>query len=404
MTLFRHKSYDASGKSISGVVDADSPRQATSKLKNKGLFPFEVTAELSSRGRAEQIRRPIRRVSKAEITTFTRQLATLLASGMPLVESLTALSEQTDNQALEKAIVDIKGNVSSGSSLSDTLGGYPRYFSPTYVGLVKAGEEGGDLDIILEELAQLGEKEEALKGKVLAAMIYPLVMVIVGILVLAILFVAVIPQITSIFENMGQALPLPTRILITTANIAQQWWPLILIAVVLISFACYKAYHTKKGRTVIDRLALRLPVFGSVLCRIDVARFSRSLSLLLKGGVPITDALDTVKGVVKSSIISDSISRARENLAEGGDISSVLKERGIFPPIAVHMIAIGEKGGKLEEMLLNVANAFDREVERVAEGLTSILEPLLILAMGGIVFFIALSILLPIFEMNSLVG
>ncbi len=403
MTLFRHKSYDASGKSISGVVDADSPGQATSKLKNKGLFPFEVTAELSSRDRAGQIRRPIRRVSKGDITTFTRQLATLLASGMPVVESLTALSEQTDNRSLEKAIVDMKGNVSSGSSLSDAFDGYPRFFSPTYIGLVKAGEEGGDLDLILEELAQLGEKEEALKGKVMAAMIYPVVMVIIGILVLAILFVAVIPQITSIFENMGQALPLPTRILITTANIAQQWWPLILILLILISVALYRVYHTKRGRAVFDRLALKLPVFGSILCRIDVARFSRSLSLLLKGGVPITDALDTVKGVVKNSIISDSISRARENLAEGGDISSVLKERGVFPPIAVHMIAIGEKGGKLEEMLLNVANAFDREVERVAEGLTSILEPLLILAMGGIVFFIAISILLPIFEMNQLV-
>ena len=404
MALFKHKSYDAAGKSVAGVIDADNAAQATSKLKNKGLFPFEVVPELSHKESSGQPRRNIKRVKKADITTFTRQLATLLASGMPLAESLTALSEQTESSSLEKVIIHINENIASGSSLSDSLLTYPRLFSPTYTGLVRAGEEGGDLDMILDELAELGEKEEALKGKVMAALTYPIVMVIIGIIVLAILFIAVIPQITSIFETMGQSLPLPTRILIGTAEFAQKGWLLIIIATAISAVAFYKSSQTKKGRAVIDSLILKLPLFGTVLCKMDVARFSRTLSLLLKGGVPITDALDIVKGVLINSHISNTVAKARENIAEGGDICSVLKEKGYFPPIAIHMIAIVEKGGKLEEMLLHVANTFDKEVERVAEGLTSILEPVLIVAMGIIVFFIALSILLPIFEMNRLVG
>lgn len=404
MSVFKYKTYDNSGNLVAGIIDADSQTHAASKLKGRGLFPFEINRERVAGDRPEEKSERRKRIKKAEITGFTRQLSTLTTSGMPIVESLTALSEQTANSSLRKIIVAVKESVSSGLSLSEALAGYARYFSPVYVNLVRAGESGGNLDSILEELADLGEKQEAIKGKVMAAMAYPFFMTIVGVIVLAVLFVLVIPKIISIFDNMGQSLPIPTKILIGVTYLVQNYWLLILVLLILALVFFVKAKKTKKGKMFIDGLILKLPLAGEVFCKIEVSRFSRTLSLLLKGGVPITQALDITKDVLNNSLIARNVAEARENLSEGGDISSILKEGGFFPPVAVHMIAVGERGGKLEEMLLNVANSFDREIENLSSGLASIVEPLLIIVMGIVVGFIALAVLLPIFEMNMLVG
>ncbi len=401
MAVFRYKTYDNSGKLISGVIDADSASHATSKLKSKGLFPFEVSKEAFNLVAGK--RREGGRIAPSELAVFTRQLATLAASGMPLVESLTALSEQTSSGALKKTIADVKERVSSGSALSDALSSYPRYFSSTYVNLVRAGETSGSLDEILEELADLGERQEAIKGKVTAALAYPVFMTFIGTGVLAVLFILVLPKIISIFDNMGRSLPLPTRMLIGLTDFIHGYWPFLLAGVVLLSIILYRAGKTKKGREQIDRLLLRLPFAGNLLCKLDVSRFSRTLALLLKGGVPVTQALDIAKETVKNSVLAKNIALARENIAEGGDLASTLKEERLFPPLAVHMIAVGEKGGSLEGMLLNVANSFDREIETLTGAVASILEPLLIVAMGIVVGFIAMAILLPIFDMNMMV-
>lgn len=387
------------------MIDADNTVQASSKLKSRGLFPYELIQEGDS-GIGGTKKRPQRtgRIRKSEITAFSRQLATLINSGTPIVESLTALSEQAESSHLKRIIVDIKEKVSTGMSFSESLSHYPRYFSPVYVNLVKAGETGGNLDSVMEELAELGEKQEAVKGKVMAAMAYPVFMTVVGLIVMIILFVLVVPKIISIFDNMGQALPLPTRLLIFTTNFLQGYWIHLLLLTTFLFIFLLRGYKTTKGKSYIDRFLLRVPVTGKIICKLDVSRFSRTLSLLLSGGVPVTEALNIVKDVVKNSAISDNIERAKNNLAEGGDLHSPLKEAGIFPPVAVHMIAVGERGGKLEDMLLNIANSFDRDIESFAAGMTSVIEPLLIVVMGLIVGFIALAILLPIFEMNMLVG
>jgi len=382
---------------------ADSAAQASAKLKGRGLYPFELSPEAASHdGKSKKARR--KRVRKSEINAFTRQLTTLISSGMHITESLTALAEQSGSSELSKIIVDIKEKVSSGSSFSDALYDFPRLFSTTYVNLVKAGETGGGLDEVMEELAELGERQEAIKSKVAAALAYPFFMTIIGIVVMSVLFILVIPKIISIFDNMSHSLPLPTRLLIGTTNFIHGYWVYLLIANLLALFAAYRFYRTKKGKHFFDNLILKVPLAGQMICKLEVSRFSRTLSLLLKGGVPVTEALDIVKDVVKNSIISELIANARKNLSEGGDISSALKKGSVFPPVAVHMIAVGEKGGRLEEMLLNVANSFDRDVESVAGALTSILEPALIVVMGLVVGFIALAVLLPIFEMNLMVG
>ncbi|MDH3976510.1 MAG: type II secretion system F family protein [Deltaproteobacteria bacterium] len=404
MAVFRYKTYDGSGRMLSGIIDADSTDHATSKLKSKGLFPFEVTREAGaaeSRQRKESARG---RIKKSEITAFTRLFASLLTSGMPVVDSLTALSEQISRATLRKTIVDIKEKVSSGMDLSEAFSRYPDHFSKTFVNLVKAGERGGELDQVLDELAGVGEKQEALRGKFMAAMIYPILMTIIGAMVLTILFILVIPRIISIFTNMGQTLPLPTKILVWTTNTINTNWPFILAAGALFFLLLLRMRKSRKGRFFIDRAFLKLPVTGKILCRLEVSRFARTFSLLLKGGVPITEALDIAKDVVKNSVIVENIGHARDNIAEGGHLSPVLKEGGIFPPVAVHMIAVGEKGGNLEEMLLNISKSFDREVENFTAGLSSIIEPVLIIAMGLAVGFIAMAILLPIFEMNVMVG
>ncbi|MDT8316690.1 MAG: type II secretion system inner membrane protein GspF [bacterium] len=404
MAVFRYKTYDTSGKTLSGIIDADSPDHATSKLKGKGLFPFEVKLEsLPAHKGADKIAGRDR-VKGREITAFTRQMASLLLSGMPLVEILAALSEQTSGGQLKKIIVSIKEKVSSGISLSEAFSDYPRCFSPTFVSLVRAGETGGELDRVLEELADLGEKQEALKGKVMAAMVYPLFMTLVGTLVLSVLFILVIPKIISIFDNMEQSLPLPTKMLVFMTDIVHGYWPFIVMLIMAVSLFMYKIWKTKKGRMLIDRAILKVPVLGNLICRMEVSRFARTFALLLRGGVPLTKAIDISKDVVKSSPIARNIEEAGKNVAEGGELSVPLKAAGLFPPVAVHMIAVGEKGGNLEHMLLNVANSFDREVDAVSTGMASIVEPLLIVIMGIAVGFIALAILLPIFEMNMLVG
>ena len=404
MAVFKYKTYDSAGKITSGVLDADNYRQALSKLKSRGLYPFELVEETPAGKKGEKYAGGQGRVKAAEITVFTRQLASLVTSGMPLVEALTALSEQAANAVLKRIIVDVKERVSSGSSFSDALSIYDRSFPPLYVNLVRAGESSGNLDEILKELADLGEKQEAMRGKILAAVAYPAFMTLVGIIVMAVLFILVIPKIITIFENVGQSLPWPTRLLVAVTEFIQGRWIWIMAFTILIIFLTFRFYGTERGRAYFDRLALKLPLVGGLIAKVEVSRFSRTLSLLLKGGVPVIQALGIVGNIVTNSAISRSVAEAKENVSEGGDISSLLKSGGVFPPVAVHMIAVGERSGKLEDMLLNVAESFDREIEAVIGGLMSILEPLLIVVMGCVIGFIALAVLLPIFEMNMLVG
>ncbi|MBI3327666.1 MAG: type II secretion system F family protein, partial [Nitrospinae bacterium] len=307
------------------------------------------------------------------------------------------------NPALKKMITQVRERVNEGSTLADALAQHPRVFSPLFVNMTRAGESSGALEIVLERLADFTEKQVALRQKTWAAMAYPILMTFIGVGVLGFLLGYVIPTVTQIFADLKQSLPLPTLLLIAVSNMLRRFWWVGVVVIALMLLGGERYGRTVAGRLVLDRLRLVFPIFGKLGLKIAVSRFTRTLAILLNSGVPVLTALDIAKTVVNNRVLQQAIEEARDNIREGQDIAPPLRRSGLFPPLATHMMAVGEKSGKLEDMLLRVSEAFDTEVEATVQGLTSLMEPLMILLMGAVVGFIALSILLPIFQINQIV-
>jgi general secretion pathway protein F len=343
------------------------------------------------------------RVSAQDLAIATRQLATLIAAGITLPESLTALVEQIEHPRLKKVMGSVKQRVNEGASLADALADHPRIFSSLYVNMIRAGESSGALDIVLTRLADFTEAQAALRNKLLGAMLYPAIMVVVGMAIVGILFVAVIPKVTKIFEDMNVALPWTTRILIAISSFARDYWYVLLAGLPLLVWGAGRYLKTPKGREWWDKKQLTLPIFGELLRMLALARFAKTLATLLSSGVPLLTALDIVKNIVHNSLLARVIEDARDAIREGESIAAPLKRSGQFPPLVHHMIAIGEKSGQLEEMLRNVAKSYDSQVEMRIGALTSLLEPVMIVAMGGGVAFIVFSILMPIMQLTTFV-
>ena len=408
MPVFEYKALDISGKRIKGIIDADSPKVARLKLKAGGIFPTEISEDtrlktpLSSR--EVKLSKIFRRIKAQEITTMTRQLSTLVGAGLPLLASLSALIDQVSNPLLKKIITQVREEVTKGSSLADAMGYHPRVFPSLYVNMVRAGETSGTLEAILFRLADFSENQIRLRNRIWAALIYPILMVFIGGGVVAFLLAFVIPTVSNIFTEMHQTLPLPTILLISVSNFMKDfWWIMILFAALFILVANRYIKKTESGGLLYDRLKLKIPLFGSLVVKTALSRFSRTLGILLKSGIPLLLSLDIVKSVVNNKILSEAIESTRENVREGESIASPLGRNKFFPPLVIHMISAGEKSGELEEMLLRVADAYDNEVETTVSALTSIIEPVLILFMGLVVGFIVLATLLPILEMNQIV-
>ncbi|MDQ3829049.1 MAG: type II secretion system inner membrane protein GspF, partial [Candidatus Tectomicrobia bacterium] len=380
-------------------------RAARLKLRRSGIYPIELHEEADAQGekRDFDVLRFLRRIKLQEVAIMVRQLSTLLSAGLPLVESLTAVIEQVPNPALKKIGTQVRERVNEGSSLADAFAQHPRIFSPLFVNMTRAGERSGALEIVLERLADFTEKQVAFRHKISAAMVYPILMTFVGIGVLGFLLGYVIPTVTQIFEDFKQSLPLPTLILMTVSDgLRRFWWAgVVVVALMLLGIDRYS--RTEGGRLVLDRIKLKAPVFGALALKIAIARFTRTLAILLKSGVPVLTSMDIVKNVVSNRVLMQVIEDARDNIREGQDIAPPLRRSQLFPPLATHMIAVGEKSGKLEDMLLRVADTFETDVETTVQGLTALIEPLMILFMGSIIGFIALSILLPIFQINQIV-
>jgi general secretion pathway protein F len=403
--VYEYRALNASGRSIKGIVDADSSRAARLKLRRSGIYPIELHEEADAQSEKHDfdVLRFLRRIKLQEVAIMVRQLSTLLSAGLPLVESLTAVIEQVPNPALKKIGTQVRERVNEGSSLADAFAQHPRIFSPLFVNMTRAGERSGALEIVLERLADFTENQVAFRHKISAAMVYPILMTFVGIGVLGFLLGYVIPTVTQIFEDLKQGLPLPTLILMTMSDGLRRFWWVGVVVVALILLGIDRYSRTEGGRLVLDRIKLKAPIFGALALKIAIARFTRTLAILLKSGVPVLTSMDIVKNVVNNRVLMQVIEDARDNIREGQDMAPPLRRSQLFPPLATHMIAVGEKSGKLEDMLLRVADAFETDVETTVQGLTALIEPLMILLMGSIIGFIALSILLPIFQINQIV-
>jgi len=410
--VFEFKGYNDAGKAVTGVRDAENAKVLRGLLRRDGIFLTEVTAERAAAGGQSAIGTAknlklmqllVGRIKTDDIAILTRQLATLLHAGIPLVEALNALIDQVEHDRLKTIVSQVKERVNEGASLGDALAEHPKAFSNLYVNMVRSGEHSGALDVVLTRLADFTEGQARLRSKIMGTMMYPAIMMVIGMLIVVILLTVVVPKIAKMFEDMQATLPLITRILIGGANFATQYWWLLLILAALSGWIFVKWRATPAGTAKFDALLLRMPVFGPLIRMLAIARFSRTLSTLLKSGVPLLTAMGIVKALVTNTVLSGVIEDARDSIREGESIAGPLKRSGQFPPIVYHMISIGERSGQLEEMLANVATAYDSQVETRIGALTSLLEPVMIVMMGGVVAFIVFSILMPILQMNTMV-
>ncbi|MCK6502854.1 type II secretion system inner membrane protein GspF [Myxococcota bacterium] len=410
MAAFEYRGFDRAGKATQGIVDSDSARGARSKLRKQGVFATEVWEQKAGRrtkGSGLNVEidfsKFFRRVSLEDVSQMTSQLSTLVGAGIPMVEALTALIEQTDHPTLHLVLVEIREKVNQGDTLADAMKGHPRIFSDLYVNMVRAGEQSGALDIVLKRLTEYSESQVKLRGQLRSALTYPLLMGGVSFLIVIGLFVGVIPRIKRIFDSFGEGLPMITRVILAISDfIVGYWWALGILAAGAI-YGVVRYVRTKNGRRRWHTLQLQVPVFGRINRLVAVSRFCRTLSTLLDSGVPILTAVGIVKTVVGNDIIAEAIEGAGQNIREGESIARPLKASGQFPPLVTHMIAIGERTGELEPMLGKVADAYDQQVENTVGTLTSLMEPILILTMGAVVTVVALSILLPMLSMTSIV-
>ena len=407
MPVFEYTALDAKGKTTSGIIDAEGSVAARQKLRASGIFPVSIkeTYETAPKkaSKSFDLSRRFSRVKPVEVAMMTRQLATLIGAGFPLVSALDALAPQTKSHGFKKIITQIKDSIVEGNSFAQALSRYPATFSPLFINMVRAGETSGTLEIVLERLADITEKQQALMTRIQTALAYPMFMLVFGTIVLFILLIYIVPTFTSIFADMHQALPTPTRLLIFLGNFFKSYWWIIFAIIGVIWFLLNRAKKTEKGRLWFDKIVLALPITGNAVKKLAVARFARTLGSLLENGVSMLVALDIVKNIAGNIMISEAIETGAIEVGKGQGLGAALSGRGIFPQLSIQMIQVGEQSGELEKMLTKIADVFENEVETSILRLTSYLEPVMILVMGMCVLFIVLSICLPIFEMNQLI-
>jgi general secretion pathway protein F len=420
--VYTWKGLNAGGKAVGGTRDADSAKGLRLVLRRDGIFVTEHREMLGGGGKASakgaatagganvpfwkreiDLGGLVQRVQPQEVAVFTRQLGTLLHAGIPLAEALGALSEQSDNKKFEVVLTGVRQKVNEGSSLADTLGQHPKVFPELYTNMVRSGEAAGNLDAVLARLADFLDAQHALRSKVSSAMTYPIIMMVLGSGIMGLLMVVVVPKITSIFEDSGRTLPWNTSVLIFLSDtIAGYWWLLFLMGGLI--YWGYRRWVAKpKGRLAVDRLKLRLPLFGPLTRYVAVARFARTLSTMLAASVPVLTALDIVKRVLNNVVLEKVVEEAREAIREGESIAAPLRRSKQFPSMMVHMVAVGERSGQLETMLENVSIAYERDVDGKVARLTTVLSPALIVVMALAVGFIVLSIIQPIMDMQNFV-
>ncbi len=402
MPVFEYKGVAASGKNISGVLDGESLKAVRARLKKDGIVILDIREGGAIRAnRSIDLRAGAGRVRLVDLANATRQLATLLSSGLPLMEALTVMVEQEESPPLKAALSSVRDSVREGASLADALKANPKTYSPLYINMVSAGEASGTLEITLARLADFLDEQVRFRGRFAAALAYPALMTVIGVGVLFFLFSFVLPRVVGMFEDMKQQLPFMTIALLWVVQVVSKGWWAILAAAVAAVYYLRRYFATPAGKAWRDERVLKLPVFGNLIRMIAVSRFTRTLGTLLNSGVPTLTALDIVQSVVGNSVLAAAIQRARENVREGESIAEPLRRSGLFPPVVIQMVGVGERSGELEKMLLKISDSFDRTVETRITALMSLLEPVIILVMGLVVGFIVIAIMLPILQMSS---
>ncbi len=403
MPSFAYKAKMLSGTITEGKVEAKDKKAAVEQLRSQKLIPLEISE--SSKSLAEIIAgiNPLKpKVKAKELVLFSRQLSTLVSAGVPLVQGLTILEEQVETKVFKEIIHAIREDIEAGQSITDALSKHPSTFEELYVSMIKAGEVGGILDVILERLSSYLEATEELKGKVKSAMMYPLVVSTIAGGVTVFLLIFVIPTFQKIFAGFGAELPTITQVVITASDFLKKFWYMVIITPIGLVMGLKYYRKTDAGKLMTDRLSLKLPVFGMILRKVAVAKFTRTLATLIKSGVPILQAMETVAKTSGNKVIEIAVMSSRESIKEGERIATPLKKAQVFPPMVVQMVSIGEETGNLDAMLAKIADFYDSEVDAAVKALTSMIEPLIIVAMGLVIGFIVIAMFMPMFSLGDL--
>lgn len=405
MPEFAYKARGAGGAVTEGAFEAPDQKTAMDRLRAQKLIVLEINERQPGLLDALQKYNPFRpKVGSKDIVLFSRQLSTLVSAGVALVAGLNILSDQIESPPFKEVVIKVKEDIESGLSIAEAMKKHPSAFSELYVAMIKAGEVGGILDTILERLSAYLEATEELKHKVKGAMMYPAVVCTIATAVTVFLLVGVIPTFKEIFSSFGAELPLPTRIVVGISEALQVYWYVFLGVPAAGFYALRKWTQTENGKRIFDTQVLKLPLFGPLLRKVAVAKFTRTLGTLVKSGVPILQALETVAQTSGNKVIEKAIMDARESIREGERISEPLKKSGVFPPMVVQMIAVGEETGNLDVMLSKIADFYDQEVDVAVKGLTSMIEPIVIVVMGVVIGGIVIAMFIPMFELGSLAG
>lgn len=426
MPTFVYTAKDQKGSIVEGSMEADARNAVVTRLQQMGYFPVRIavgvkkggkivaqsTSESSASGGSSDAARKVaalnparipflgRSVSTADVATFNRQLADLIGAGIPLVKALSILLKQTPGEKMKEIIAEVLDDVQSGSTFAEALKKHPAVFTKLYVAMVRSGEAGGMLQDVLNRLADFSENEEQLKSKVKAALAYPVVMILAGSVAVFIMFSYVIPKITSTFEQIGQSLPAITQFLIVISTWFESYWWVVIGGLFIMVLLFFQFTTSKEGRLIWHRTQLKLPLFGPIVQKREVARFARTLGSLLRNGVSILTALDIVREVVDNTVVKGEVDRVVEAITQGSSVAGPLSESSIFPAVAVNMIAIGEETGRLPDVLIRISESFETQVERSVRTMTSLIEPIIICVMGVVVGFIVIAMLLPIFSLD----
>ncbi len=398
--VYEYDAIEGSGRRLKGMVDADGPSAARSKLRAKGLRPVGLV-QVAEKRSGKRASRFVGRIASRELAVILRRFSTLLESGLPLVECIEAILEQADKPSLQRVFRQVRERVLEGKALWQALSEHPKVFNDLVVNMVRAGEESGSLDVVLVRLADLMEARSELQSKVRGALAYPIFMFVVGSGVLFFLVTFVIPQISDLFRETGQRLPFVTLLLIGASSAARKFWWIGLLVLAGGIFLWGRYTGTPNGQRFQGRLILRLPVVGSLETRLMTARFARTLGSLLLSGMPLLNALRVARTVVRNPVIADAVAEVETRVGEGASLSEPMRGTGVFPSMALHMIHSGERSGRLESMMIKVADAYEKEVTASLALMMSLLEPIMILVMGLAVGFIVVAVLLPIFEMSQ---
>jgi len=409
MPEYTYEALDKGGKQVKGIIEASNEEVIIEKLRDMGYYPLRVTPhKKKSAAQADLSAMPglrifFHRIKTKHVMTFTRQLATLIDAGLPIMRSLTILREQVESVIFKEKIAMMAKDIESGSSLSDSMAKHPKVFDKLYVNMVRAGEIGGVLEAVLNKIAEFLEKRQALIGKVKSALMYPLVVMTLATLIVSFILIWIIPKFKEMFDQLGGQLPLPTLILVKASKIlVHQTW-IVALAIIVVVVIYKQIKKNPSGKFVIDKMMLKMPIFGDLFRKVAIARFASTLSTLINAGVPILQALDIVRDSSGNEVIARAMSKVYQSVKDGETIHEPLSECEVFPPLVVHMVAVGEETGAIDQMLVKVAEAYEREVDDTVNALTSIMEPVLIVFLGVIVGGIVIALYLPLFKLPSLI-